>query len=309
MMTTTFYRCIFLRFFKALFAVALLGGLAATEAQALDLTLTVGNTERRAIVVNEPPAGEIRPVVLVLHGGRGSAEAQQARTGFDQLALREGFMAVYPEGTEYGAQGFHAWNTGYLMRDQVATADDVAFFDALIDRLIQQYGADPRRIYMTGGSNGGMMVFVYAVQRPAKLAAVAPVVGAMFSFGRKPSVPVPIMMINGAKDEEVPIKGGMSRNPLVRQAQAAPYKSLSATVSFWAKANRSARKPVTSVRGTVRTQTYAATRDGAVTISVVDSAAGHGWPGIAPSGRGNTPIQSFDGAEKVWSFFKTQARP
>lgn len=308
MMTTSLSRHSFLNFFGALIAVALLGGLAAAEAQALDLTLPVGNTERRAIVINEPPPGEIRPVVLVLHGGKGSARAQQDRTGFDQLARRDGFTVVYPEGAEYGNRGFHAWNTGYLMRNQVGASDDVAFLDALIERLIQQHGADPRRIYMTGGSNGGMMVFVYAVQRPDRLAAVAPVVGAMFSFSRKPSVPLPIMMINGGKDKEVPVEGGMSRNRMVRQAQAAPFKSLSATVSFWVKANRSARKPVTTVKGTVRTETYAATPGGAVTISVVDSAGGHGWPGTEPSGRGNTPIQSFGGAEKVWSFFKTQAR-
>lgn len=307
-MSETRFRRTLRRLFNILLVVAGLCLLFAPAAWARDVTLTVGNAERRAIVVNEPPAGQIRPVVLVLHGGRGSARAQQERTGFDDLAIREGFTVVYPEGTEYGRGGGHAWNTGYLLRDQVSAADDIAFLDKLIDLLIRRYGADPRRVYMTGGSNGGMMTFVYAVQRPAKLAAVAPVVGAMFSFARKPPVPVPIMMINGGEDEEVPIKGGMSLNPLVRRTQAAPYKSLASTVSFWVKANRSARKPVTTVSGTVRTQTYAATPGGAVTISVVDSAGGHGWPGNPPSGRGNTPIQSFDGAGKIWSFFKTQAR-
>jgi polyhydroxybutyrate depolymerase len=299
----------FTRFFRALTVLAGMSLILASQAQALELRFSVNNTERRAIVVNEPPAGETRPVVLVLHGGRGSAELQQAKTGFDDVAVREGFTVVYPEGTEYGTEGYHAWNTGYLLRDQVVGVDDVAYLDKLIDLLIQDHGADPKRVYLTGGSNGAMMAFVYAVQRPERLAAVAPVVGAMFTFGRKPSVPLPIMMINGAKDNEVPIKGGMSNNPLVRQSQAARFKPLAATVSFWVKANRSARKPVTVVEGTVTTKTYAAKPGGAVTISVVDSASGHGWPGTGPSQEGEMPIQSFDGAEKVWSFFKTQVRP
>jgi poly(3-hydroxybutyrate) depolymerase len=50
---------------------------------------------------------------------------------------------------------------------------------------------------MNGGSNGGTMTFVYAVQRTEKLAAIAPVVGAMCTFENKPSAPLPILMIHG----------------------------------------------------------------------------------------------------------------
>ena len=280
----------------------------APSAQALELTFMVGDAERRAIVVNEAPKGKTRPVVIVLHGGSGSAEDQQRRTGFDAIARREGFTVVYAEGTAYGMRGFHAWNTGYLLRNQVSDADDIAYFDKLIDMMIRKYGGDAKRVYMTGGSNGGMMTFVYAVKRPEKLAAVAPVVGAMFSFSRKPAVPLPIMMINGGADNEVPIAGGMSKNPMVRRTQAEPFKPLSETVSFWVKANRSTAKPMTVTDGTVTTKTYAADAGGAVTISIVDSVGGHGWPGTEDRRADNTPIQSFDGAEKVWSFFKTQKR-
>jgi dienelactone hydrolase len=70
----------------------------------------------------------------------------------------------------------HAWNTGHLLRRRVRGADDIAFLDALIDRLVAQHGADPARIFMTGSSNGGMMTFVYAATRPRRLAAAAPVV-------------------------------------------------------------------------------------------------------------------------------------
>jgi polyhydroxybutyrate depolymerase len=232
----------------------------------------------------------------------------RANSGFDRVARAEGFMVVYAEGTSFAGDERHAWNTGYLLRRQVQDADDIAYFDALIDRLTGEHGADPERIFMTGGSNGGMMTFVYAVARAERLAAIAPVVSAMFTFDQRPAVPLPILMINGAKDEEVPLEGGMSRNPLVRRAQEAPYKPLSEIIEFWVKSNRSAATPQVQRQGTLTTTVHEAGADGAQTISIVDSAGGHGWPGTRARRQGNQPIMSFSGAERIWEFFRDQRR-
>lgn len=118
------------------------------------ISFKVGDAERRAIVVNAPKAGEKRPAVIILHGGMGSADDMRAKSGFDPVATANGFMAVYAEGTAFGAvDGRHAWNTGHLLRRQVRDADDIAYLDVLIDRLIADHGANPARIFMTGGSN------------------------------------------------------------------------------------------------------------------------------------------------------------
>lgn len=271
-----------------------------------EISVAVEGTQRRAVVVNDLGPGRTTPIVIVLHGGQGSAEAQRERSGFDGLAVSEGFTVVYPEGTEW-APGRHAWNTGFLLRRQVGQANDIAYLDALIDLLIRDHGADPRKIFMTGGSNGAMMTLVYATQRAERLAAIAPVVGAMFSFDAEPTRPLPIMLINGGQDNEVPSEGGFSRNPLVSRNQAAPYKPLAETVRFWTAANRSLTPPVITRNGSVTTSVYRAAPNGAVTISVVDDDGGHGWPGTRARRQGNNPIQSFDGAERVWEFFKTQS--
>lgn len=280
----------------------------AQQAPAQDLRFTVGSAERRAVVVNQAPEGQVRPVVLVLHGGRGSADQQRERTGFDEVAQREGFTVVYPEGTPL-LMGGHAWNTGYLLRKQVGEVDDIAYFDTLIDLLVKQHRVDPKRVYMTGGSNGAMMTFVYAVKRTGKLAAIVPIVGAMFTFDEKPTGPLPILMINGGQDNEVPVEGGMSRNRLVSNAQGAPFKSLAETIDFWVTANRSETKASIVVTGGYTTTTHAATPGGAPTVSIIDSAGGHGWPGTQSNRAENTPIQSFKGAEKVWDFVKAHRRP
>jgi polyhydroxybutyrate depolymerase len=194
------------------------------------------------------------------------------------------------------------------LRRQVQDADDIAYFDTLIDTLVRDHGADLTRVYMTGGSNGGMMTFVYAVARPQKLAAIAPIVASMFTFDTMPTVPLPILMINGGQDEEVPLDGGMSRNAVVRAAQSAPFKPVRDVVDFWVKANKSTPEGVAVTGGTVTTTTYAARPGGAVTEFVLDSAGGHGWPG-SPARRGNNaPIASLSGAERVWAFFRDKSR-
>jgi len=268
-----------------------------------EVAVRVDGRDRRMIVVNAAADGSRRPAVIVLHGGMGSADKMRATSGFDEVARAAGFMAVYAEGTDFG-DGRHAWNTGSLLRRQVRDSDDIAYFDAVIDALVRDHGADKERIFMTGGSNGGMMTFVYAVQRSDRLAGIAPVVASMFSFDTVPAVPVPALIVNGARDDEVPLEGGPSRNPLVRNAQAAPFKPVREVVDFWVRANRSVPEGVVAVQGTVTTTTYAAGADGVVTESIVDSAGGHGWPGTPARRRGAEPIASFRGAERVWQFFQ-----
>ena len=288
--------------------VGLIGLALGFPCLAQELRLSVSGVERRALVVNDAPTAQPRPAVLVLHGGAGNAQEQRRRTGFDEVAQREGFMVVYPEGTSWGRVGQYAWNTGYLMRRQVGQSDDVAFLDALIDELIARRGADPARIYLTGGSNGAMMTLVYATRRAERLAGIAPVVGAMFSFDVQPSRPLPALFINGAVDDEVPIDGGMSRNPLVRHAQAAPFQPLEATLRFWVTVNRSATEPALQTAGTLTTRTYVALADGAVTQVVVDAQGGHGWPGTRAVRPGATPVQGFHGAQRIWEFFQAHGR-
>jgi poly(3-hydroxybutyrate) depolymerase len=273
----------------------------------LEISFRVKQQDRRAVIVNAPTDGTKRPAVIALHGGQGSAEIMRANSGFDLVAKSNGFMVVYGEGTDFGGNR-HAWNTGFLLRRQVKDADDIAYLDMLIDKLIKDHDADATRIYLTGGSNGGMMTFVYAVARSERLAAVAPVVASMFTFERKPSARLPILIINGAKDEEVPIEGGMSRNPLVSRAQDAPFKPLKDVVQFWVEANQSRKPEEVVTKGTVTTSTYDATEEGAATEYVVDSAGAHGWPGTRARRQVPPPISSFSGAERVWQFFKDKQR-
>ena len=181
------------------------------------IQLNIKGQKRIALIVNSAKSQKVkRPVIIALHGGAGSAEGAIELTKFDELAQKEGFIAVYAQGSEF-RRGMHAWNTGYLLRNQVKKADDIAYLDGLIDKLIMKHGADPDRIYMSGVSNGAMMTFIYATKRAHRLAAAAPMVGAMFNFEEKPSASLPIIIVGGAQDTTVPITGGYSKKRFVKK--------------------------------------------------------------------------------------------
>lgn len=227
-------------------------------------------------------------------------------SGMEELAKKEGFIAVFPEGTDFGG-GRHAWNTGYLLRRQVKDAKDIDYLDALIDKLIKDHHADPKRIYMTGGSNGGMMTLIYAVERSERLAAVAPVVAAMFSFDKKPKYKLPILFIQGAKDDEVPIEGGMSKNPLVNRAQQAPYKPFEEILKFWVKCNHSNETPKTTTEGSLMKRTFEPQENGVTTQAIIDAEAGHGWPG-RPAQRPGVQPSKINAPKVLWDFMKSFKR-
>jgi len=92
----------------------------------------------------------------------------------DATADREGFVAVYPNGTGRGTRAL-TWNAGgccaYAERNNI---DDVGFTKALLDDLTSRVHIDRTRVYATGISNGGMMAFRLAVEASDRIAAIAP---------------------------------------------------------------------------------------------------------------------------------------
>lgn len=94
-------------------------------------------------------------MVFALHGGAAASElTMHLKVDYTPAADREGFVVVYPS----GAAG---WNNGVAHKytGRVNTSDDLGFFRAMFDTLLAEGVADAKRIYITGGSNGGMMTY------------------------------------------------------------------------------------------------------------------------------------------------------
>src|SRR5689334_1656719 len=79
-------------------------GAQASRTPAADITEGSVRTlthdgRQRLYVVHDFGHGKPAPVVIVLHGGGGNAESAVKMSGFDRVAERDGFIAVYPNGT------------------------------------------------------------------------------------------------------------------------------------------------------------------------------------------------------------------
>jgi polyhydroxybutyrate depolymerase len=242
--------------------------------------------------------------VIVLHGGGGNARNAEAMTGFTRKAEREGFIVAYPEGTAAGRLGLFTWNAGhccgYAMEQRV---DDVGFIGALIDRLQATHRIDPRRVYVTGMSNGAMMSHRLGIELSHRIAAIAPVVGAVFGDEVRPRAPVSAIMINGMLDKSVPYGGGASGGVGARAWDGTPGRPAVDQAAFWASANGCNAAPQTRDQGRYLIAQYDCPSPlGVAMYSVKDN--GHAWPGGRKgTRRADTPSTAIDATDVIWEFF------
>lgn len=159
----------------------------------------VGPDQRMAHVVRAQ--AKSAPLVIVYHGHGGTAEA--ARKSFAIEKHWPEAMVIYPQGlptaTQRDPEGKrNGWNARVPSDNR-----DVAFFDVLLDWATKN-GADPKRVFVTGHSNGGGFTYLLATQRGEKIRAVAPS-SAGPSQRAKEFPMIPVMHLMGEKDVIVPL--------------------------------------------------------------------------------------------------------
>ena len=182
----------------------------------------------RSLIVHAPaqlPATGARALVIVLHGGLGNAERiayKQSESGLnmDDEADRNGFIVAYLNGTpvtRLTSARMFGWNAGGGCCGMSAqnNIDDVVYVSEAVADLVARYGVDPSKVYGMGHSNGAMMVQRMICETHV-LAAVVAVSGALNL--EKPSCPGAhgrrILAIHGARDENVPVTGGVGTKGL-----------------------------------------------------------------------------------------------
>ena len=253
------------------------------------------------------------PVVISLHGGGGSAEGQQQHTRMDELADREGFIVVYPDGSGRLKNRLLTWNAGtccgYAMTEHV---DDVNFIAAMLDDLAQRVSIDTRRVYATGMSNGAMMAYRLAAELPDRIAAIAPVAGGMVLADDAPKRPVPIMHIHSVDDPRALYAGGLGP-PFPMTNSRVMHPAVEQTLATWSRVNGCKGEPLV----TQKREGEGASRGQTATLLVYQgckaelehwrlTGAGHVWPG----GKRDTMVrilgpetQVIDANVGMWRFF------
>lgn len=247
------------------------------------------------------------PLLIVMHGRGGSAHQMQRYTRFDPIADREGFIVVYPQGIG------DRWNDGRVFLD-APQVDDTRFMSLLIDHLLETYNIDPKRIYATGISNGGMMSYRLACELSDRIAGIASVTANMpvdLEPVCKPTDPLKVLVINGTSDPLIPYDGGVIRSRYFGPPRGV-VRSTSETMDFWMLHNQCAANPVITLepdvniwdRSHIEAISYVGCDAPVRLLRVVGG--GHTWPGTSQSqltaliGRVNYDIHA---SIVIWEFF------
>jgi polyhydroxybutyrate depolymerase len=265
--------------------------------------------------------GAVCPVVFFLHGYGGSATGTEAETtnGLNRYAADYGFIVVYPQSTWFMSDGRSAeswevssWNHVSGKSDRgpegpLCTADatrfpcppecpdcgrcswhscndDTGFLKRLFVTISERFETDRSRYYLTGFSNGSMMAQHIACEASDWFAAVA-LVGGRVEPGYQcaPTKSLPLLQLNGGRDETVPIGGKASASGFF-------YATTEATALQWRRGTGCGEEPqpwssaLVEARGLRCTASCAGSNK--ESIDCLWPEGDHHWPGY-PQGHGS----------------------
>lgn len=247
-------------------------------------------------------------LVIAMHGTGGNAGQFERDYGITQKGNESKFIVVYPEGVQStGILGIRTWNAGtccnYAKDNNI---DDVHFISVLIDELASKYKINPKKVYVTGISNGAMMAYRLACEIPDKIAAIAPVSGPMLtSQPCNPSRAVPILHIHSLRDTKVPYFGGIGIGGYY-------FPPVDSVLNFWASYNGCNAIPQIVVdNAEYRHTKWYDCSDGLTIESYLTQDGGHAWPGglKSPRSGADTPSVAINATDVIWDFFQRYTLP
>jgi len=250
-----------------------------------------------------------RPLVMVIHGGassdRGMIKLDKKR--WNALADEHGFYVAYPNAIDR-LWDFGEGRTSEALKNRV---DDLSYFERVMDEVSARVPVDQSRIFATGISRGGQSSYFIACNLPNRIRAVMPVAMSLPEFMEddcQSGPPVPIAIMNGTADKQVPYEGGWIT---VRRKKRDIILSTDKTISLWRARNgcsgRVSRAKIdkpgdkTSVDVTEWTECTGAP----VKLYKVNN-GGHTWPSglqYLPVRRVGHTSKDISAAEEGWAFF------
>lgn len=247
------------------------------------------------------------PLVFVFHGGTGNAQSAILMSGFNNVADKNGFLLVYPNGTgRLSDDKLLTWNggdcCGYAQEKNV---DDVGFVRAVVAELETLVEIDAGRIYATGLSNGAILSQRLACEAADIFTAVAPVAGTLNFSPCQPSQPVSVIAFHGTADQHIPYDGGYGPDSLVN----VDFASVQNSVEFWLMSDGCNPQPQANAFADIEHEVWTGcAADTAVELYTIIG-GGHSWPGGDSGWPGSDkPTQTISASELIWEFFAAHPR-
>jgi polyhydroxybutyrate depolymerase len=236
-------------------------------------------------------------VVLDIHGATMNAAMEDKNTRMRAIGAREGYVVVQPNapGTPPNA----------IWQPPAHYPKVWAFFE----RVLTTFKTDPKRVHVTGFSQGGRMTFTFACGHADRIASAAPAAeaGCTTAEATAASRQVPMLYMHGKNDVIVPFN-----------AVAVPQRD--SLISAWSLGTTT---PVASDAAYTRTRHSNAQGTVLELVEHTYSASsallgGHCFPGSSDTS-GGEPGQlfgfgcigpnAFDWGEEVIAFFKAHPMP
>lgn len=274
--------------------------------------ITVDGFEREYILhLPKNYGSEPLPLVMVFHGGGGTAEQIKDHVKFNKTADKNNFIVVYPNSVDKN------WSDGRIGEKLPVDRDDVKFISMLLDTLSLKYNINTKRIFSTGISNGAFFSIYLALKMPERLLAIAPVCGSIPENLRESftlSSPVSLLLINGTKDPLVKYDGGAVG---FGDDEGKRGSSISTdwTVKIWTENNscqlssKIEEMDDTEDDGcTAEKTTYYKCGNGTKVVLIKIKGGGHTWPGTSqylPKILVGNVCKDFKANDVIWEFFSS----
>lgn len=271
-----------------------------------------------------PNNSQNRPVVVLLHGNRGSANQILGRSWgksphkiWLELAELNNFILLVPDGNK-SIEGYRGWNDCRTDAVGNPNSNDVLFISNLLESTQIEYNYDPNKVYISGISNGGMMASRLAMEIPEKITALASVVSSMpiNSSCIESNVPISILFMNGTKDPLLPYDGGHIKS------ERGEVKSTKECINYWVSRNNTTTTPIETILNDTNSSDNSQTikyiypngtnNTEVVLYKIING--GHTEPSLSEHYHkiykrivGNQS-KDFEMANKIWEFFKDKSK-
>jgi poly(3-hydroxybutyrate) depolymerase len=238
-----------------------------------------------------------RPLLVILHGGGGSARGMFDAHPLEEYAESTGYVFVAAQGTPRVGQGGNGWNGTAAFDEGV---DDVGYLERLIVQLSNTLAIDDHRRWMAGFSGGATMAVRFATERSELLAAIGTFAGKVgraegttppFLFPPAPTTPLSVQMTYGTEDPN--FLGEIQDGSLSTSARQG--------MEWWAGALGCGAVPTVEVqRRGVTFDTYTGCASGTIARMVTVEGMGHMWPDRS---------DGLDGTRLLLDFLEDKTKP